>query len=256
MNIINSFFSFVYNTGVKLFGGKGLRKFPVFNLIYIFLAGKVKTRIIETNGFSLEIDALEGVDFNNWEKEVADVVKKNSEGAIFLDIGAESGYYTCLAAKNGAKKVMAFEPNPNSFNLLKKNIERNNLKNVEIFNKAVSDKNEKAIFYPNGVYSSLYYRDIFKDGESMVVECVTLDDFLKDNKIDFIKMDIEGAEPKALRGMKKLLQKNKDVKLVIEFAPIYFEAAGESSDDFLSSLAQMGFIYRNLDGSNLFFTRN
>jgi FkbM family methyltransferase len=256
MNVINNFFSFAYNTGRKLFGNRGLRKIPALNSIYVFLAKRVKIRIIETDGFSMEVDALEGVDFNNWEKEVADVIKKHSKGAVFLDIGAETGIYTCMAAKSGAKEVIAFEPNPNSFKLLKKNIERNDLSNVKVFDKAVSDKNERVTFYPQGVYSSFYRQDNFKNSEPITVECIVLDDLLKDKKIDLIKMDIEGAESKALRGMKKLLQKNKDVKLIIEFSPVYFEAAKENSDEFLSSLKEMGFKYRNLDSSNLFFTRS
>ena len=67
---------------------------------------------------------------------------------------------------------------------------------------------------------------------------VRLDDFLKDKteKIDIVKMDIEGSEPKALAGMKKYIQESNNIKIFMEFYPDILKDAGFSPKEFAQSL--------------------
>lgn len=66
-------------------------------------------------------------------------------------------------------------------------------------------------------------------------------------KVNFIKIDIEGAEKQALNGMLKLLDKNRNIKIIIEFWPISLKRSGCEPADYLDSLIRLGFKLYNLD---------
>ena len=115
--------------------------------------------------------------------------------------------------------VHAFEPAPENFQILKKNIELNQLTNVVPVNKAVSDSSTTMPFFiekQNDVQGSLY--STLRSNEFTIpVECVTIDEYMAGQPVDVIKMDIEGGEPAALKGMEKTLANSKDLVLFIEF---------------------------------------
>lgn len=136
-------------------------------------------------------------------------------GDVVYDLGAMVGFYTLLAAelvkRNG--RVYAFEPSPRHIYHLKKNIEINRYKNVIIMNYATSDENGEA-FFDTG--KSISTGHLAKRGD-LTVRTTSLDSLCSTGKIiqpDFIKMDIEGAEYKALIGAKNILQQ-KHPKLLI-----------------------------------------
>jgi len=75
------------------------------------------------------------------------------------------------------------------------------------------------------------------------IESIRLDDYFKDydGKIDLIKMDIEGAELSALQGMSALLNKNRNVKIITEFAPSLLKKSGAKPEWYLKALTERGF---------------
>jgi len=173
------------------------------------------------------------------------------EGNMVVDLGANIGYFTLLAAKlvgeNG--KVFAFEPEPQNYSYLKKNIKLNNYNNVETLQKAVSDRNGKTELYVcsydtghhsinqyNGIEA--YSRGRHTEKHSIEIETVALDSFLegKTDHVDVIKMDVEGAEALALTGMDGLLRRNEKTKMFIEFFPLLIEKMGNSPREFISKL--------------------
>lgn len=167
------------------------------------------------------------------EKETKIFNEHIKEGDIVVDIGANIGYHTLTFAKLVGKtgKVYAFEPDPINFNYLKKNIEFNGYKNVIPIQKAVSDITGKGKLY-------LYKRagvekiwDLKEKGNRPTIEIdmIKLDDFIK--KIDFVKIDVEGAEGMVLRGMPNLLRQN--IKMVIEIANDFQNIIGIDSKKIL-----------------------
>ena len=89
---------------------------------------------------------------------------------------------------------------------------------------------------------------IFDDGEydqSIDVNTTTLDDYFKNNsfgnQISLIKMDIQGSEGKAINGMKNILQRNKKIKLIMEFWPYGLIKSGTDPNQLLCKLSEMGF---------------
>lgn len=139
-----------------------------------------------------------------------------NEGDTVIDGGAYLGEFTLYAAKvvgNGGK-VIAFEPDPLNYKKLLENISLNNLDNVIAVNKGLHSENTNLKFYNDSSGGSFLISDDpeSKPNDMVEVPVVKLDDemdLLGIPKVDFIKMDIEGAEIEALKGCKRLLKSNR-----------------------------------------------
>ncbi len=134
---------------------------------------------------------------------------------IVLDIGAHVGSFTVMAAKLASEgKVVAYEPNPSVYQILKMNVEANALTNVSTYSKAISRNNGKAKLYLNAIdagSSHIHHRShIDWVKPTIEVETITLEEAFKaDNiqRVDFLKMDCEGAEWDILESSKNILDK-------------------------------------------------
>jgi FkbM family methyltransferase len=169
------------------------------------------------------------------------------EGQTIVDVGADYGYFSLLSAKLAGPRgrVFAFEPSPDGCKqYLEKNILRNNFQNIEIVQMAASDRAGKDKYFADSW--SLF--DIKHEAPSEQrrvywVESVRLDDFFYDysKPIDLIKIDVEGGEMNVLRGAHDILERNRNIKLILEIAPHIMRVAGVSPRDLLSLLRGHGF---------------
>jgi FkbM family methyltransferase len=143
-------------------------------------------------------------------------IKKND---FVVDGGAYVGAFSIYAAKivGDGGKVIAFEPDAKNYKLLLKNIKLNKSKNIIPINKGLWRNSTTLRFRSSsGEASSLIFDEnqnghINQDGNIIDVEVTSLDDeleLLNIKKVDFIKMDIEGAEVEAVKGAKRLLKNN------------------------------------------------
>jgi FkbM family methyltransferase len=176
------------------------------------------------------------------------------EGDVVVDLGANLGYFTLLAAKLAGKrgKVYSFEPEPRNYNYLLKNIELNGYDNVFAIPKAVSDRSGKVKLYvcpyDSGHHTinqydgiKAYKPDFTDDKKDFVeVETVTLDEFFEGMKqsISVIKMDVEGAEMLALSGMDRVIRDSKNMKMFVEFFPLLIKEMGGSPEEFICRLLE------------------
>jgi FkbM family methyltransferase len=170
------------------------------------------------------------------------------EGDTVFDIGAHIGYYTLkLARKVGPSgKVYAFEAHPDNYAILKRNVEANGYKNVHICNKAVSDSNGRIkLFF--GKERSAHHSTLkneYCNDEGTEIDSVRLDDFLSpfigEEKVNFIKIDIEGGEFKALRGMENLIKRSDKLRIVTEIVPSFLEKQDLTVDSYIRYLESLG----------------
>ncbi|MDD3245967.1 MAG: FkbM family methyltransferase [Methanosarcina sp.] len=144
-----------------------------------------------------------------------------SNGDIVIDGGAYLGEFTLYASQKVGKegKVIAFEPDRLNFEKLKENIELNKLNNVIAINKGLWDENTILKFYQSSTDGSSFNPDDSSENKNLFIEIpvVKLDseiDRLGLKRVNFIKMDIEGAEVKAIKGCENIL-KNTSVNLAI-----------------------------------------
>jgi FkbM family methyltransferase len=145
--------------------------------------------------------------------------------SIIFDIGANEGFYTLKAREIAPKaKIVAIEPNPSAFLILKKNIKTNNLKDIFAINKAVTSKIGKVEFEIVKGHTSVsglkVYQKYRKKGQlyTIKVPSITLKAVCKlygIRKIDLLKVDIEGSELEVLRSNEKTLAITK--KVVVEY---------------------------------------
>ena len=150
------------------------------------------------------------------------LIKRLKKGSIFLDVGANVGFYTLLAASlvGDEGKVYGFEPTPRTYEILKKNIRNKN--NTVLVNKALTDKDSQITMKDFGItFSGL--NKIFREEESkrhwelITAQATTMDNFCISEKVrpDIIKIDTEGAEGLVLQGGRETLFENKPM-LIIE----------------------------------------
>ena len=152
-------------------------------------------------------------------------------GMICVDAGANVGYLSMLMAKKVGRmgRVVSFEPTQRSFAALCRNIQLNGLTNVTGEQVALSDHNGTLEFHEGpldyDVYNSAgnisHPSALSVTFKSTIVPCMTLDSYLNANnieKVDLIKIDVEGGELSALKGMEETLERNPQALLIIEFA--------------------------------------
>ena len=170
-----------------------------------------------------------------------------NDGMTFVDVGAHVGLFTLPAANWVGKtgRVVAFEPHPDNYAMLVKNIEANKLsEHVEAVQSAVSDVSEPVQLHISGFNTGDH--QLFHKGSrhSIEVQCTTLDDFFDpQDKIDVIKMDVQGAEAAAFRGMRRVLQDNRSVKVIWELSPAQLKEAGSSAEVVMTWLEELDFVF-------------
>jgi len=238
----------------KSLSGYGLGNNKIIKKIKRFIFMKTKPEFIIVNGNKMYLDKLDSMRILTQEFEPIEtrlVKEKIKKGETVLDIGANIGYYTLIFSKLvGPKgKVFSFEPDIENFKILKKNVKVNNCKNVILVNKAVSDKNgteKMTIFDGNRGRNTVGARD-FNDEEitsKEPVKTIAIDEYLDKNiKVDFIKIDIQGSEYKAFKGLRKVIKRSNNLKILAELSPSCLEMCGAKVDEYIKELKKNFNIY-------------
>ncbi len=154
--------------------------------------------------------------------EMSYLLNNLNDSDYFIDIGANIGIFTLLASSKVKKgKLFAFEPNKNVKDKLEKNIKLNNIKNCNVIGKIVSDENKKMFFELNST-SELSRISLKKTDRSSNIDSVTLDEFIVENRltrVNFLKIDVEGAECLVLKGANKSLKRKLIRNIIFEVNP-------------------------------------
>lgn len=188
-------------------------------------------------------------------------------GMIMLDVGAHVGYYACRYAKvvGGHGRIFAFEPHPRTFNMLSRNVKaRPNVQPVPVAlaeSEGTAELHDYLIMSASG---SLHYDEAMAalqqaqvhDGDvaprigqtftpqTFTVRTLPGDQFLAGQgvtRVDIIKMDIEGAEVGALRGLSQTIARSPELKLVMEYNPAALKAFGHEPEAALAEVLALGF---------------
>jgi len=166
------------------------------------------------------------------------------KGMVAVDVGANIGLHTLFMAKRVAPggRVLAFEPSPQNFSRLKEHVENNCSDNVRIFPLAVGDRRETGFFHENFDDSS---RSHFSNkGGGLAIEIVRLDDICRSEgvrQIDFLKLDVEGFEMRALEGAEALFSTGSCSVLQIELDPNSLARQGSQESKVTSWLIDRGY---------------
>jgi len=182
------------------------------------------------------------------------------EDSRCLDVGANYGFFACLLGKYARRgKVVAIEPHPAVFALLHDNIQLNDVAPVVTpLRVAVSDGPGKLQLFPRAGRSGNTSITQMPDaalawlGEAKLepfwVDSLRIDDLLPqfNGRIDFIKLDVEGAEPLALRGARQTIAANPQLEIVMEWAPSQLRDAGFEAARFVDEIRDAGLVAADL----------
>jgi FkbM family methyltransferase len=167
-------------------------------------------------------------------------------GMVVLDAGANEGLYSILAARAVGPYgvVVAVEPSPREFRRICANLELNHLRNVRVVPKGLLDKPGSAVLHGadamhsgHNTFGAFVYESV-AGVHDVEVQVTTVDDLLADqglDKLDVLKIDVEGAEAVLLRGATRTLQRNRPV-IIMELQEPSLRAMGSSSTEVLELL--------------------
>ncbi len=171
-------------------------------------------------------------------------------GMTAIDVGAHHGFYTLLASKRVGPtgRVIAFEPSPREQRALRLNVRLNRCKNVNIQGLALGDKDTDSDLYVvegrQTGFNSLRPPGAPQPTLSVRVRVARLDSALRDAKIDrvdFIKLDVEGGELEVLHGAKELLERRPRPLILAELQDVRAKAWGHRAKEVAAFLQSFGF---------------
>lgn len=206
-------------------------------------------------------------------------------GDVFVDVGANIGMHTLAAAKalHGQGQIIAFEPFEPTRKLLERSAWLNGYANlVKVHHAAVSRASGKMNLYLGATsgHHSLFHLDSVSGSQmsgpvQVEVPVVRLDEVIPaSQRVDLLKIDVEGAELDVIEGGLELLATNKNIGLIVEFGPSHLRRTNHSTADWFNMFARLGFRYgvinpnsgaledwsleqlERIDSANLFFARD
>lgn len=226
--------------------GKG-RIFQFFKKIYLKVGDPIQKANGRLGSFLIDLRSFEWEYYCNGtydEGEISFILTSINVDEIFLDVGANIGFYSIAIAQkikdsDGKGRVIAFEPHPRNFERLKQNIQLNSLSDyIDIHMLALSDSEEilnlvlreDFIAGSETGNASIAINKLYDEGfDTVEVKTQILDKFIDFNEselnIGYIKLDIEGHEVNFLRGAQRVIQ-NQAPQILIEVNKPYYEAAG------------------------------
>ncbi len=170
-------------------------------------------------------------------------------GTTFVDVGANVGYFSRLAATCEPARIIAFEPHPELVEVLALNVW--GLEPVvEVVTAALGDSNGTvALSSADHNYGDTRVSAGGAAPSTMVAAVVRMDDMIS-GRVDVVKIDVQGYESEVLRGMQRIILENPQIVMIVEFWPSAIEARGLVAKEVLTDYQTMGFdVYLLLGGS-------
>jgi FkbM family methyltransferase len=200
-----------------------------------------------------EMDSLGLLDRTSFESEETHLCRALvGQGDLCMDVGAHIGYYSLLLSRRvgPSGRVIAIEPDPDNHQLLSRNCAREIRAGlVSTFQAALGHRGGKAKLYKSKDSTAMHrlYPSICCSDESIEVPVIT-GDSLRVTGIDFLKIDIEGYEVPALKGLRETVANSPGVKILSEFSPLAMLEAGYSALGFIEMMLDYGLVpFENAD---------
>lgn len=174
--------------------------------------------------------------------ELGDLLSELRPADTFYDVGAHVGMFTCFASKTVSEgQVVAFEPVSHNIHRLRENLRLNGI-SADIHSVALSDESKQLeMSLDSDKPGTIGHLSKSTAEESETITSVIGDDYIQENNItlpDVMKMDVEGAECKVLRGLEDSLS---ECRLIYSEASDQLQKYGDSEDELIEILQDLGF---------------
>ena len=247
---MRSILRMLYRFAAWLFVGSGIERISPIGKLNKIITAFIRTPTVQIDGHIFHLDDCDSMNLSvlpNYEPSEATLFRKEiREGDTVVDLGANIGYFTVLFSElvGDVGSVYAFEPDPENFTLLEKNVSENSCTNVCAERVAVTDSVGTSYLYRSPTETTdhrLYNSDDNRD--YVEVQITSLNNYFAkfDEGVDFIKIDVQGVEPLVLSEMDQLLEKSPRMKILTEFWPFGLDKSGIAPEDFVESLEDKGF---------------
>lgn len=239
---------------------------PIVYTVQRYLLGRRHlTANVEAVGLKLRFTAADAMGrhlykYGRYEPELTGLLMRSlrlEPGDVFLDVGANIGWYSLLLGRHQPPgvRIYAFEPAPDTFALLTHNIGLNGLSQIEARRLAVSDENsKKTLFRYSDKNTGRHSLLPINEGGEDEVETTTLSDFcrvegIEPSRIRLVKIDVEGYEPFVLRGMGEVLRTIPAI--LAEYSPRYMRRGGVEPAEYLDLMFSAGFVPHRVEADAL-----
>ncbi len=219
----------------------------------------IREEIVELKDFCIVVDTNDHFIGNSirkngfYEPEVTSAVRALLKpGQTFVDIGANIGYFSLLAARlvGPEGNVFSFEPMAPNYSLFLKSIKLNGFRNISSQQVAVSNENKSVsmmLWDRNNSGSFHLLNDPSWNREIYVVEGKRMDDVLRDQPVHLVKIDVEGAEGLVIEGMAETIRRCRPL-IIMEFAPAsLIDISKISGEQLLGKLAGFGYYFQDVE---------
>lgn len=243
-------------SGARSLHHAGIAQLPLMRT----LSATIKTWVVQQSRdlpvpyFSMELDGYHlcipyplhsYYIINEFEPSIQNLLRKHLQpGMTVVDVGANIGYLSLLAARlvGPTGRVYAVEAAPDNLAFLKQNIKLNKIENIEVVPYAAGSQYRQRAFHlrSRGDLHGFYDHPMDEKIKTITVEEHPLDEVIR-NKVDFVKIDVEGGEIEVLRGMRRILGSNPNIKLILEWFPEMLRRAGQSPVLLVETLEEMNF---------------
>ncbi len=229
--------SFIHKIVQKLLGSKKFkgRDFLIEKLPQWFLPHPKGKLIVKTNfGFKIQIDPtfdknIENIIYQRGVYELGTLSVLQSflkQGDVFVDVGANIGFLSLAGAYKVGKtgKVYAFEPVPETFEILKFNKSINEFNQIQLYQLALGNEEKEGIIYSESENRGGASIINHTSQKGMAIKVKRFDDLNISEKISVIKIDVEGFEFEVLKGAKNTIKRHKP-SLIIEYSKMRINSA-------------------------------
>jgi len=211
------------------------------------------TRHVRIFGSEMDLDlgdwSQRNIYLGSYEREETRVLRRVlRRGGTVVDVGANVGYFTALAARcvGESGRVIAFEPSPYAFERLTALLKRNALRSCVVENLGLSDWSGEVALYLDDSYRNHSPTMSRQGGQEYArVRVETLDavlDRLRVECIDLMKIDVGGHEPRVLDGARRSIESGRVKTLLCEFNDHWLRCAGSSASELAQKVVQLGFV--------------
>jgi FkbM family methyltransferase len=232
---------------------------------YITIENYHEDKTVKLNCFKNCLISVELFLNKTWEPHMHRIFEKYiTKDSIVIEGGAYIGAHTLKLAYL-SKYVYAFEPMPQSNNTLNSNIKLNNITNISVFGEGLSDKIGNTTFewsevnnpgcsgLANNPIGKPNLRNLFENQENKInVSLITIDSLNLD-KIDFIKLDIEGYEILAIRGAIETIKRCKPIITLEVWSSGDNTYDIEFTKEYFKELLDLGYIVEQIEGPDFLF---
>ena len=231
---------------------------------YNLFEGTIKTVSFQNVKFELHIEdwIQQNIYFvGAYERAELNLLNRHlSENSVFVDIGANFGLYSLVASQKitNSGKIICFEPFPKNYAALKKNISLNGISYITSENIALGDKKDELSLYyqPTEKNLGMVSANFMENSKTIEVDVMSFDEYVNENgidKIDFIKIDVEGFENQVIMGMKKTLELFSPMILIEIFDEGLINSNHHNAHDYLTRIGYSKYFiddFGNLSSEN------